>query len=183
MPDSDYLESLTQITDRQVILYATSWDAVAPIAQHRCLPVDRPYLPLRTLRGAKCPQTRASAPAGQSWGGMLALEHVLTGVSGITSLTLASTMAGTDDWTAAVGAQRAALPDQRPHGARSARGRRHDRLSRVRRGCPRVLPGARVPDLAVPRRVARGDKIAAFALSEPDAGSDVGAMQTKAAKE
>ena len=30
--------------------------------------------------------------------------------------------------------------------------------------------------------VARGDKIAAFALSEPDAGSDVAAMQTKAAK-
>ncbi len=30
--------------------------------------------------------------------------------------------------------------------------------------------------------VARGDKIAAFALSEPDAGSDVAAMQTKAIK-
>ncbi len=30
--------------------------------------------------------------------------------------------------------------------------------------------------------VARGDKIAAFALSEPDAGSDVAAMQTRAVK-
>ena len=35
---------------------------------------------------------------GTSWGGMLALEHVLSGVDGIVSLVLSSTLANVDDW-------------------------------------------------------------------------------------
>src|SRR5919201_2518718 len=35
---------------------------------------------------------------GTSWGGMLALEHVLSGTSGIVSLVLSSTLANIDDW-------------------------------------------------------------------------------------
>ena len=35
---------------------------------------------------------------GTSWGGMLALEHVLAGAPGIVSLTLSSTLASIDEW-------------------------------------------------------------------------------------
>ncbi len=35
---------------------------------------------------------------GTSWGGMLALEHVLSGATGITSLVLSSTLASIDEW-------------------------------------------------------------------------------------
>lgn len=35
---------------------------------------------------------------GTSWGGMLALEHVLSGAEGIVSLTLSSTLASIDEW-------------------------------------------------------------------------------------
>jgi proline-specific peptidase len=35
---------------------------------------------------------------GTSWGGMLALEHVLSGAQGIVSLILSSTLASIDDW-------------------------------------------------------------------------------------
>ncbi|MDO8249016.1 MAG: acyl-CoA dehydrogenase family protein [Rhodoferax sp.] len=44
-----------------------------------------------------------------------------------------------------------------------------------------TLAGTPAQQAAYLPAVARGDKIAAFALSEPDAGSDVGAMQTVAA--
>src|SRR5438046_6923124 len=37
---------------------------------------------------------------GTSWGGMLALEHVLSGATGIVSLVLSSTLASVDDWAA-----------------------------------------------------------------------------------
>jgi acyl-CoA dehydrogenase len=45
-----------------------------------------------------------------------------------------------------------------------------------------TLAGTPAQQAAYLSAVARGDKIAAFALSEPDAGSDVAAMQTKAIK-
>ena len=35
---------------------------------------------------------------GTSWGGMLALEHVLSGATGISSLILSSTLASIDEW-------------------------------------------------------------------------------------
>src|ERR687888_2404238 len=35
---------------------------------------------------------------GTSWGGMLALEHVLSGAEGIVSLILSSTLASIDEW-------------------------------------------------------------------------------------
>ncbi len=44
---------------------------------------------------------------------------------------------------------------------------------------PSRSPAARRSSATTCRAVARGDKIAAFALSEPDAGSDVGAMATQ----
>jgi len=45
-----------------------------------------------------------------------------------------------------------------------------------------TLAGTPAQQSAYLPAVARGDKIAAFALSEPDAGSDVAAMQTRAVK-
>ena len=47
---------------------------------------------------------------GTSWGGMLALEHVLSGAEGIVSLVLSSTLASLDDWVA----EQRRLRDQLP---------------------------------------------------------------------
>ena len=47
---------------------------------------------------------------GTSWGGMLALEHVLSGAAGITGLILSSTLASLDQWAAEQLKLRAALP-------------------------------------------------------------------------
>jgi L-proline amide hydrolase len=47
---------------------------------------------------------------GTSWGGMLALEHVLSGAQGIVSLILSSTLASVDQWAAEQLVLRAALP-------------------------------------------------------------------------
>lgn len=106
---SDYLESLRGLPGRRVILYdqlgcgrsdhvddTTLWTMDTFISElnavRSALALDRVHL------------------LGQSWGGMLALEHALAGTSGIASLTLASTLASTEDWMASVTALRAALP-------------------------------------------------------------------------
>jgi proline-specific peptidase len=47
---------------------------------------------------------------GTSWGGMLALEHVLSGATGIVGLILSSTLASVDQWTAEQRKLRNALP-------------------------------------------------------------------------
>src|SRR5438034_9531663 len=47
---------------------------------------------------------------GTSWGGMLALEHVLSGASGIVGLILSSTLASVDDWASEQMVLRNALP-------------------------------------------------------------------------
>jgi L-proline amide hydrolase len=47
---------------------------------------------------------------GTSWGGMLALEHVLSGGEGIVSLILSSTLASVDQWAAEQALLRNALP-------------------------------------------------------------------------
>jgi proline iminopeptidase len=47
---------------------------------------------------------------GTSWGGMLALEHVLSGAEGIVSLVLSSTLASIDQWAGEQRRLRAALP-------------------------------------------------------------------------
>jgi proline-specific peptidase len=47
---------------------------------------------------------------GTSWGGMLALEHALSGYGGLTSLVLSSTLASTEEWVAATTRLRAELP-------------------------------------------------------------------------
>jgi proline-specific peptidase len=49
---------------------------------------------------------------GTSWGGMLALEHVLSGAEGLVSLVLSSTLASLDDWVA----EQRRLRDQLPPG-------------------------------------------------------------------
>jgi L-proline amide hydrolase len=49
---------------------------------------------------------------GTSWGGMLALEHVLSGASGIVSLVLSSTLASIDQWAAEQRRLRDALPPE-----------------------------------------------------------------------
>lgn len=48
---------------------------------------------------------------GTSWGGMLALEHALSGYGGLTSLVLSSTLASLDEWVAEALRLRALLPD------------------------------------------------------------------------
>jgi L-proline amide hydrolase len=47
---------------------------------------------------------------GTSWGGMLALEHVLTGGAGIVGLMLSSTLASIDQWASEQAGLRNALP-------------------------------------------------------------------------
>jgi L-proline amide hydrolase len=47
---------------------------------------------------------------GTSWGGMLALEHALSGYGGLTSLVLSSTLASIDEWVAEARRLRAGLP-------------------------------------------------------------------------
>jgi proline-specific peptidase len=47
---------------------------------------------------------------GTSWGGMLALEHLLSGAKGIVSLILSSTLASVDQWAAEQVVLRNALP-------------------------------------------------------------------------
>src|SRR5881392_2257854 len=47
---------------------------------------------------------------GTSWGGMLALEHTLTGAGGICSLVLSSTLASSQQWAAEQRRLRDALP-------------------------------------------------------------------------
>jgi len=47
---------------------------------------------------------------GTSWGGMLALEHVLTGAEGVVGLILSSTLASVDQWAAEQLKLRDALP-------------------------------------------------------------------------
>jgi proline iminopeptidase len=49
---------------------------------------------------------------GTSWGGMLALEHVLSGAEGIVGLILSSTLASVDQWATEQLKLRAALPDE-----------------------------------------------------------------------
>lgn len=47
---------------------------------------------------------------GTSWGGMLALEHVLSGAGGIVGLILSSTLASTEEWVREMKRLRAELP-------------------------------------------------------------------------
>src|SRR2546422_10296354 len=47
---------------------------------------------------------------GTSWGGMLALEHVLSGAKGIVALVLSSTLADIDDWATEQWRLRGELP-------------------------------------------------------------------------
>lgn len=107
---SDYLEPLAGLArGRRVVFYD----------QLGCGRSDHPHDPslwsvelfeaeLRALRAAlgldRCHLL------GQSWGGLLVLEHALTAASGIASLTLANPLVSTDEWIAETGRLREALP-------------------------------------------------------------------------
>ena len=106
---SDYLESLAGLHGRQVIFYDQLGCGRSDHSEDTSLWVMDTFVSeLSAVRSAL--GLERVHLLGQSWGGMLALEHVLSGAPGITSLTLASTMASTDDWVAAVHQQRADLP-------------------------------------------------------------------------
>jgi proline-specific peptidase len=47
---------------------------------------------------------------GTSWGGMLALEHALSGYGGLRSLVLSSTLASAEEWEVEVGRLKSELP-------------------------------------------------------------------------
>ena len=107
---SDYLWPLAELGDRQVIFYDQLGCGRSDHVDDASLWVlDTFVSELSAVRSAL--GLERVHLLGQSWGGMLALEHVLSGAPGITSLTLASTLASVEDWVAAVSAQRAALPD------------------------------------------------------------------------
>jgi L-proline amide hydrolase len=109
----DYLESLTALADhgRQVVFYDQFGCGRSDHSD------DADLLVMDTFVDEVARVRSALGLAhvhllGQSWGGMLALEYLLSplGQVGISSVTLASTMASTEDWMAAVTAQRSALP-------------------------------------------------------------------------
>lgn len=106
---SDYLETLAALPGRQVIFYDQLGCGRSDHSDDTSLWVlDTFVSELSAVRSAL--RLDSVHLLGQSWGGMLALEHVLSGAPGIASLTLASTLASTQDWADAVHAQRAALP-------------------------------------------------------------------------
>jgi pimeloyl-ACP methyl ester carboxylesterase len=62
---------------------------------------------------------------GTSWGGMLALEHVLARPSGVASLVLSSTLASAAEWASEVKRLRDAIPTADDDEANEELGRRH----------------------------------------------------------
>ena len=62
---------------------------------------------------------------GTSWGGMLALEHVLAGANGIVGLVLSSTLASIDEWATEQKRLRDELPPRGRRGPRPSRARGH----------------------------------------------------------
>jgi proline-specific peptidase len=109
----DYLEPLEGIaaTGRRVIFYD----------QLGCGNSDRPHDPSLWTIALFVEEVGAVRRAlgldrihllGQSWGGMLAMEYVLTRPAGLVSLTLASTLASTPRWISEANRLRAELPPE-----------------------------------------------------------------------
>ena len=109
----DYLESLAAIsaTGRRVIFYD----------QQGCGNSDQPDAPWRWTVELYVREVDAIRDAlgldrlhilGQSWGGMLLMEYLVTRPSGVVSATIASSPASMPTWMAETGRQRAALPPE-----------------------------------------------------------------------
>lgn len=107
----DYLESMAALsaTGRRVIFYD----------QQGCGNSDQPDDPERWTVGFYVREVAAIRRAlglerchilGQSWGGMLLMEYLLTRPTGVVSATIASSPASMPLWIAETGRQRAALP-------------------------------------------------------------------------
>lgn len=107
----DYLESLAAMsaTGRRVIFYD----------QQGCGNSDQPDDPGRWTVDFYVREIDAVRRAlglerchilGQSWGGMLLMEYLVTRPAGVASATIASSPASMPMWAAETGAQRAALP-------------------------------------------------------------------------
>jgi proline-specific peptidase len=109
----DYLESLDAMADtgRRVIYY----DQLGCGKSH--LPVSNPSLWTVELFVEEINVVRAALGLdhihllGQSWGGMLAMEYMLTQPKGIASLTIASSPASMKQWVAEANRLRAELPE------------------------------------------------------------------------
>ena len=108
----DYLESLAAIsaTGRRVIFYD----------QQGCGNSDQPDDPTRWTVAFYRAEIAAVRTAlgldrchvlGQSWGGMLLMEYLVTRPTGLVSATIASSPASMPWWIHETGAQRALLPD------------------------------------------------------------------------
>jgi L-proline amide hydrolase len=109
----DYLESLAAIsaTGRRVIFYD----------QQGCGNSDQPDDPARWTVDFFVREVDAVRAAlglerchilGQSWGGMLLMEYLVTRPSGVISATIASSPASMPFWVAETGRQRALLPPE-----------------------------------------------------------------------
>ena len=86
------------------------------------------------------------AVVGQSWGGMLAMEHALDHPAGLRGMVVADSPASMPLWISETGRLRADLPLDVQETLIAARGGRHDRRSRVPRcgrgvQCAPRLPG------------------------------------------
>ncbi|MCJ7711465.1 MAG: proline iminopeptidase-family hydrolase [Chloroflexi bacterium] len=109
----DYLESLAAIaaTGRRVIFYD----------QQGCGNSDQPDEPARWTVDFYVREVDAVRAAlglerchilGQSWGGMLLMEYLVTRPAGVVSATIASSPASMPFWVAETGRQRALLPPE-----------------------------------------------------------------------
>ena len=109
----DYLESLAAIsaTGRRVIFYD----------QQGCGNSDQPDDPARWTVDFYVREVDAVRAAlgldrchilGQSWGGMLLMEYLVTRPAGVVSATIASSPASMPLWVAGTGRQRALLPSE-----------------------------------------------------------------------
>ncbi|MBY0397397.1 MAG: proline iminopeptidase-family hydrolase, partial [Thermoleophilia bacterium] len=109
----DYLESLAAVsaTGRRVIFYD----------QQGCGNSDQPDDPARWTVDFYVREVDAVRRAlgldrvhilGQSWGGMLLMEYLVTRPEGVVSATIASSPASMPRWVAETGRQRAALPPE-----------------------------------------------------------------------
>lgn len=93
---------------------------------------------------------------GWSWGGILALEHVLRQPQGVASLTLASAPASAPLWTAEVQRLRDQLPDHVKLAMRRFEDRYRPRRRRRRPTARRGIPTSRAQTIAIVARAGFG---------------------------
>ena len=87
----------------------TSWAAGAPTGPWRSNGVSDVFLDELAALRSELGLDRVHL-LGTSWGGMLALEHALSGFGGLSSLVLSSTLASAEEWESEVRRLRDELP-------------------------------------------------------------------------